>query len=300
MKRVKSGPHVVELSNTERVLFPDDHITKGDLIRYYQKVSQTMLPHIMGRPLNMQRFPQGIDHEGFYQQEIGDYFPDWIDRVTVPKGLGGKLTHVLCNSEATLLYLANQACITPHVWLSRLGPGKELRNPDLMAFDLDPPDGGDFPAISSAARALRGLLEELGLTPYIKTTGSRGLHVVVPLEASADFDTVRSFSQNVAKALASRHPDEMTVEQRKNRRGTRIFIDTLRNSYGQTMVAPYAVRASPGAPVSTPLSWDELSNVQLHSQRYNIRNIFRRLGHKHDPWAEMHRHAAPLAASDAL
>lgn len=290
MDQIKLGAYTVEVSNTDRVLFPDDYTTKGDLIEYYRDIASTMLPHLKEKPLNMQRFPRGIANGGFWQQDISDYFPEWIERVTVQKEEGGRVTHVVCNNAATLVYLANQACITQHIWLSR---ASQLRNPDRMVFDFDPSEE-DFGLVASAAQALKGLLEEMELVSFVMTTGSRGLHVVVPLDGSADFPTVRAFAQDVASVLVSHHPEDLTTEQRKERRGHRVFVDTLRNSYGQTMVAPYSVRAKPGAPVATPINWNELSDEKMRSQRYTLQNIFQRLEQREDPWAQIHQHAASL------
>jgi bifunctional non-homologous end joining protein LigD len=182
------------------------------------------------------------------------------------------------------VYLANQACITPHVWLSRVD---RPENPDRLVFDLDPPDGSDFVPVRDAAIWVRKLLEELSLPSFPMTTGSRGLHVVVPLDRSAGFDSVRSFARRVADVLEERYPGNLTTEHRKERRGARIFLDLLRNAYAQTTPAPYSVRAKKGAPVATPLEWDELSDASLTATRYNLRNIFRRLGQKNDPWSEI-------------
>lgn len=271
-------------------MFPDDGLTKGDLVDYYYRISETMLPHVAGRPLTMHRFPNGIDAEGFYQKEAPDYFPQWIERVALEVE-GGRTQHqVLCNNVATLVYLANQSCITPHVWLSR---ADKVRYPDKLIFDLDPPSG-DFEIVREAAQALREMLQQVGLVPFVMTTGSKGLHVVTPLDRTVDFDTARAFARRLAEVLAGREPDRFTTETRKNKRRGRLFLDYLRNSYGQHGVAPYAIRAKPGAPVATPLDWDELANRNLHSQSYTMQNIFRRLGQKEDPWRDMMDHARSL------
>jgi bifunctional non-homologous end joining protein LigD len=288
MDKMRIGPYTVEVSNADKVLFPDDGITKGELIEYYRQIADTMLPHIEGRPVAMHRFPDGLDGESFYQKEVPDYFPDWVTRVSVSKE-GGSLTQLVCDKAATLVYLANQACMTPHVWLSRVD---QLNNPDLLIFDLDPPDG-ELEDVRFAARALRDVLKELGLVVFIQTTGSRGFHVVVPLDGSADFDTARAFAQDVAELVARQEPDRLTTEQYKEQRRGRVFLDTLRNSYAQTFAAPYAVRPRPGAPVATPIDWAELGKAD--PQRYNIRNVFRRLGQKGDPWKGMRRHARSLS-----
>jgi bifunctional non-homologous end joining protein LigD len=272
-------------------LFPDEGITKGDLIDYYRRIADTMLPHMAGRPISMHRFPNGIHKAGFYHKEVPDYFPDWITRVAVQVEEEGVMQlQVICDKPETLVYLANQACVTPHIWLSR---ADKLHYPDKMIFDLDPP-GGEFDIVRLAARSLREILEDIGLASFIMTTGSRGLHVVVPLDRSADFDEVRLFAKDVAQLLADKEPGRFTVETRKDKRDGRLFLDYLRNSYAQHGVAPYAVRAKPGAPVATPLDWEELANPNLTSASYTMQTIFQRLAHKQDPWKDMMRHARSL------
>lgn len=291
---MRIGHRTIELSNRDKIFFPADNITKGDLIDYYYKASQSMLPHVKDRPVTMHRFPDGIDSEGFYQQEISDYFPEWIHRMAVKKE-GGTISHAVCQNAATLVYLANQACITPHVWLSRTD---HLFNPDLLVFDLDP-SRDDFQMVRYAARLLREFLNELEMESFVKTTGSQGLHVVVPLDRTADFDGVRNFAHSVATALVDRQSHHLTSEQRKEKRGDRVFIDYSRNSYGLTVVAPYAVRAKPGAPIATPIDWAELDNKELTSQTYTMKNIFRRLSHKQDPWHGMGHKAHSLRSAES-
>lgn len=290
-KKVEVNSHTIELSNLDKVLFPDDGFTKGDLIDYYQRIAPTILPHLADHPLSLQRFPNGIQAEGFYQKEIPDYFPDWIRRVSVEvKEDQTRQDQVVCDNVETLVYLANQACLTLHPWLSR---ADKLNHPDKLIFDLDPP-GDDFETVRFAAGRLREMLQEMGLVPFVMTTGSKGLHVVAPLDRSADFDEVRAFVRQLADELARQEPERLTTETRKEQRQGRVFLDYLRNAYGQTGVVPYTVRAKPGAPVATPLEWAELANPRLHSQRYTLRNIFQRLGQKADPWQDMRDHARAL------
>lgn len=286
---LRFGRYAVEVSNRDKVLFPDAGVTKGDLVDYYRRIAERMVPHLEERPVAMQRFPDGIDAEGFYQKDAPDYFPDWIERVTVEKE-GGTVTHVVCRNEATLVYLANQAVVTPHVWLSRVD---DLHRPDRMIFDLDPP-GVDFEPVRSAARALRGLLDELGLVAWPLVTGGRGLHVVVPLRRGERFDSVRGFARGVAEVLASREPDRFTTETRKAKRRGRLFLDYLRNAYAQTAVPPFAVRPRPGAPVAVPLDWDDVDDPGLRGDAYTVGNVFRRLSQTDDPWRGMARHARSL------
>jgi bifunctional non-homologous end joining protein LigD len=286
-KSIRVDSKVIEISNSDKVLFPDEKITKGEFIDYYLRIADRMLPHLIGHPISMHRFPDGIQKEGFFQKEAPEYFPEWITRVSVEvKDRDDRQEQIVCDNSATLVYLANQACITPHAWLSKVD---RLNYPVKMIFDLDP-NGEDFEPVRSAAHALRQILEEVGLAAFLMTTGSRGLHILVPLQGSDDFDKVRRFAQDLVKILARREPERFTTETRKNQRRGRLFLDYLRNSYAQTSVPAYAVRAKPGAPVATPLDWDELFNNKLDPQRYNIKNIFRRLSQKSDPWEGMEKY----------
>jgi bifunctional non-homologous end joining protein LigD len=280
----------VEVSRPEKLMFPGDGVTKADLAGYYERVAEHMLPHVKGRPVSMQRFPDGIEGYGFFHKDVPEHFPGWIRRVEVPKR-GGTVTHAAIWDADTLVYLADQACITPHVWLSRMD---RVRQPDRLVIDLDP-SVPDFGAVRRAARAAGELLSELGLAPFAMATGSRGLHVWAPLRRGPDFDEVKEFARGAARLLAARHPDELTTEARKAKRGDRILLDVARNAYAQTAVPPYAVRAKPGAPVATPLEWRELSDSRLRANRWNVKNLFRRLASKGDPWAEMASHARGLA-----
>ena len=270
----------IEISNADKVLFPRDGITKRDLAEYWAKIAPTALPHYFDRPVTMQRFPDGIDGDGFFHKNAPDHFPNWIARVDWPKE-GGTVTHVLANDAATLVFLANQGCITPHLALSRAG---DPRRPDRMVFDLDPSDD-DFGKVQETARALRATLDRRGLESFVATTGSRGLHIVLALDASADVDALRPFARAVAAEVAEAHPALATVEQRKSKRGDRVLVDTFRTAFGQTAVGAYAPRARDFAPVATPIRWDEAFASDLVPDRYTIASIFRRLGQVDDPWA---------------
>ncbi|MFI5333445.1 MAG: non-homologous end-joining DNA ligase, partial [Candidatus Babeliales bacterium] len=249
-----------------------------------------MLSLIKNRPLMMQRFPSGIEHEGFYQKNAGDYFPSWIKTVRVAKE-GGSLDQVICNDAATLVYLANQACITLHAWLSRYD---KLDYPDRMIFDLDP-SKHDFKVIRSIALEFKTVLEELGATPFVMTTGSRGMHVVVPLNRVATFEESRACAKDIARLMVQRDPKKLTIEIRKSERGGRVLIDYFRNAYAQTGVAPYSIRAKPGAPIATPLWWDEVKSSTLaSSQKYTLKNIYTRLKKSDDPWSDINDHAVSV------
>ncbi|MFR9724899.1 non-homologous end-joining DNA ligase [Streptomyces sp. MS19] len=292
-QEVRVGGRQVPLSHPDKEMFPEDGITKAELFDYYRAVARPMLTYVRDRPVSMERYPDGYAGRSFFHKDIPAHFPDWVHRQEVPKE-GGSLTMAVCDDAPTLAYLADQACITPHVWLSRTGG---LDCPDRLVFDLDPPSEGeggdgpraDFGTVRWAAKELRGLLTDLGLRPVVMTTGSRGLHVLVPLDGRSDFDTVRGFARDVAGILAARHPDRLTTEARKNRRAGRLYLDTQRNGYAQTAVAPYAVRARPHAPVATPLSWDEVDDPGLGPRDWTLRTLPDRLAGRGDPWTGLHR-----------
>jgi len=288
---MRLGRYTMDVSNADKLFFPEVRLTKGDLVEYYRQIAPTMLLHTRGRPVTMERHPDGVKDKGFYQKELPEYFPSWVGNVTVAVKDDGRQKQVACEKAADLVYIAEQGCITPHVWLSRKN---DLDKPDRMILDLDPPDHG-FAAVRKAARRVRDLLAELGLVPFVMLTGGRGVHVVCPLTRRDDFDTVREFAQGVAGLLAERHPKELTTEQRKNKRRGRVFLDTGRNAYGQTAVAPYAVRARPKASIAAPLDWDELSSPSLRADRYTVKNIFKRLKNGGDPWGAIVRSSRSLA-----
>jgi bifunctional non-homologous end joining protein LigD len=286
---IRAGRRTVEISRPEKALFPCG-ITKGDLARYYDRVAGAMLPHLADRPLNLERYPDGIERQRIMQQRAGEHFPRWVRRVQVPKK-GGTVDHVVASEPGTLVYLANQACITIHPWLSR---ADRLDHPDRIIFDLDP-SGDDVAEVARGALAMGEILRELELEPWAMTSGSRGYHVLVPLQRRADHDAVREFARGVAALGATRHPELFTVEQRKAKRGGRILIDVMRNAYAHTAVAPYAVRARPRAPVATPLHWEELSQPDIRPDSFTIADIPARLEREGDPWADLSEHAQPLA-----
>ena len=286
----------VEITHPEKVLFPRDGITKADLADYYERVAEWMLPHVRNRPVSMQRFPSGVEERGFFHKDIPDYFPSWIRRVEVPKARG-TVTHVVAFDAATLVYLVGQNTITPHVWLSR---ADRVWQPDRMVIDLDPAPGSDFAAVRRAARQTGELLRELGFTPFAQVTGSKGIHVWTPLRRRARHDEVRAFAGDVGRVLAARHPAELTTEWRKEKRDGRILIDTARNTYAQTTIPPYAVRPRPGAPVATPIEWDELSDSKLRPDRWTVRNVLRRLRTKGDPWTDIASYARGISRARRL
>ncbi|MFD8225764.1 non-homologous end-joining DNA ligase [Streptomyces massasporeus] len=281
-RTVRAGRRTVKVHRPDKVLFPGGgdakEYTKADLVDYYRAVAPFMLPHLRGRPLMLERHPDGIDGPTFMQKNTPDHYPEWIERVELAKE-GGTVRHTVCGDTATLLYLADQASITLHRWLSR---SDRIDHPDRLVFDLDP-SGDDFEAVREAARLLGELLDELELPSALMTTGSRGLHVIVPLGGRHDFDEVRAFVRDVADTLAAAHPDRLTTAARKKERGDRLYLDIQRNAYAQTAVAPYTVRPRPGAPVATPITWDRLDDPELHARRWTVADAVEQA--RTNPWS---------------
>ena len=241
------------ITHPDKVLFPDDGITKGDLAAYYEAVAPVALPHLRGRPVTMERYPAGIGAKGFWQKDVSRGFPEWLQRVEVPKK-DGVVHHPIITDLQSLLWVTNQNTITQHVWTSRV---PELYYPDLCVFDLDP--SRDDPAdVRAAAIGLRDLLERIGLPSWIKTSGSKGFHIVVPLDRKSRMDRVARFANAVGTMLVSLAPDRLTQEFAKADRSGRIYVDTGRNGYSATFAAAYTVRARRGAPVSAPCTWEEI------------------------------------------
>ena len=277
------------ITHPEKVLFPDDEITKGELASYYEAIAPVMLPHISGRPVTMERYPAGIGKEGFMQKDVSRGFPEWLERVEVPKK-GGTVHHPLVRNTRSLLWLANQNCITPHVWTSR---APNLSHPDICVFDLDPSE--DEPDIlRAAALGLRDLLTELGLPSWVKTTGSKGFHIAVPLDGKAGFGEVSRFAHVAATILVKRDPQNLTQEFSKADRGGRILVDTGRNGYSATFAAAYAVRAKPGAPVSAPCTWEEIESGEVGPRSFTLRTMASRVAAVGDLWLDMQRHGRSL------
>ncbi|WP_037577672.1 non-homologous end-joining DNA ligase [Phaeacidiphilus oryzae] len=284
----------VELSRAEKVLFPDDGITKADLAEYYRAASARMLPQLRGRPLMLERHPDGIGDAGFMQKDVPDYFPDWIHRVELPKE-GGTVSYPLAEDAAALVYLVGQGCTTLHRFLSR---ADRPDDPDRIVFDLDPP-GDDFAPVREAALRLRPLLEEeLRLPTQVMTTGSRGLHVIVPLDGRSSFDEAREFARGVAEVLAGRYPESLTTAPRKQARKGRLYLDVQRNGYGQTAVTPYAVRARPGAPIAAPITWEDVEDPELGPRRWTLADADALLAD--DPWSPSPRGRSLAAAARRL
>lgn len=277
------------ISHPEKVLFPDDGITKGELASYYESIAPLMLPHIRARPITMERYPNGIHKDGFFHKDVSKGFPDWLERIEVPKK-NGTVNYPLVTDTRSLLWLANQNCITPHVFTSR---APDLLHPDICVFDLDPSiDAPDM--LHAAALGVRDLLENLGLPSWVKTSGSKGFHIVVPLDGEAHVNEVTRFANAVGALLVARDPERLTLEFSKADRGDRIFVDTGRNAFSATFAAAYAVRAKRGAPVSAPCTWEEIERGIAAPTTFTLKSIPRRVTDVGDPWSGLHRKGASL------
>jgi bifunctional non-homologous end joining protein LigD len=287
---LRVGHHAVRITHPDKPLFPSPIITKLELARYYERVADFMLPHLRGRPLALQGFPQGIDGHGFFLKSVPGHFPDWITTVEVPKR-GGSLVQAVADDPATLVYLAGQNVITPHVWLSR---ADDLRHPDRLIIDLDPAPGVGFPDVRAAARDAGERLRAAGLATFAMLTGSRGVHVVCPVRRGPSFSDIHRFARGVAEAMVADSPRLLTLEWHRAERGRRIYIDVNRIAYAQHVVAPYGVRPRARGPVAMPIEWDELSDSRCRPDRYTIATAPRRLATQGDPWRDINRRGRRL------
>jgi bifunctional non-homologous end joining protein LigD len=278
------------ITHPEKILFPDDGITKGELAAYYEAIASVMLPHLRRRPITMERYHRGISAPGFFQKDVSKGFPEWLKRVEVPKH-GGTVHHPIANDTRSLLWLANQNSITIHVWPSRM---PDLYHPDVCVFDLDPAGEDDLHTLRTAALNLRDLLAELGLPSWIKTSGSKGFHIAVPLDGRSDFGEVFRFAHHVGRVLVQRDPEHLTQEFSKADRGGRILVDTGRNGYSATFAATYTVRAKRGAPVSAPCTWEEIEGGEVHPKSFTLRNMPERVATVGDLWSDLLRRKRSL------
>jgi bifunctional non-homologous end joining protein LigD len=272
------------ITHPDKILFPDDGITKGELAGYYESVAPVMIPHLRRRPVTMERYPAGIGQKGFWQKDVSKGFPDWLERVEVPKK-DGVVHHPLITDVRSLLWVANQNTITPHVWVSR---APKLYFPDVCVFDLDP-SREDPDALRTAALNVRDFLKDLGLRSWVKTSGSKGFHIVLSLDGKSRIDTVARFAHAVGTLLVRRDPEHLTQEFSKADRGSRILVDTGRNGYSATFAAAYAVRAKPGAPVSAPCAWEEIEKGSVSPRTFTLRTMRDRIEKVGDLWSDMRK-----------
>lgn len=263
------------VTNPTKLIFPDDGITKADLVEHYQRVGETMLPHLLGRPLTLQRFPNGIGSKGFMQKNASDYFPAFISRVVLPK-VDGTVSYPAVEDVDGVVYLANQGTVTFHIPSFRTD---HLDRPDRVIFDLDPPEGATD-LVRRGAEELRAVLEGHGVHPLLMASGSKGYHLVVPVRPVLDFERVTPWAQGLAAIAIHSFPDVFTDEFLVRNRGGKVFLDWMRNQWGATTVAPYSLRPRAGAPVAAPLDWSELKKMAPDSIR--LQEVAQRIAH--DPW----------------
>lgn len=289
---VQVGRRTIELTHPDKVLFARPRITKRDLVHHYEQVAEAMLPHVKGRPLALQTFPGGIEGKGFFIKSIPRHFPSWIAAAEVPKR-GGSLRQVIADDVATLIYLAGQNMVTPHIWLSRVD---QPRRPDRLVLDFDPSPEVGFAAVRAAAREAGERLRAAGLVAFAMVTGSRGVHVVCPLRRGPSFGTVHRFARALAEQMVAGDPGRLTLEWHRSERGRRIYVDVNRINYAQHVVAPYGVRPRPRGPVAMPIEWSELSERSLRPDRWTVRTAADRLRDQGDPWQGIARRARNLPA----
>ena len=289
-EEIRSGRRRIGISHPEKPLFTDPDLTKHDLAHYYESVAEVMLPHVRGRPLALEVYPQGVGERGFFVKKIPSHFPDWIDRAEVPKQ-GGTVVHVVVNNAATLIFLAGQNVVTPHIWLSR---ADEPRQPDRLIIDFDPSPGVTFADVRAAARDAGERLRDAGLATFAMVTGSRGVHVVSPLRRGPGFGDVHKFTRAMAEAMVADNPDRLTLEWHREERGARIYVDVNRINYAQHAVAPYGVRPRPGGPVAMPIAWDELSDAKLAPDKWTVATAADRLRSEGDQWKGIAKRARAL------
>lgn len=277
----KVGKVTLRLTNQDKIYFPKDGITKGDIIAYYNEVAELMLPYLKNRPQSMNRFPNGIDGQSFYQKDIDTAkSPSWLKTVPLhSESNAAEIDYLICNDKATLLYMANLGCIEINPWNSTI---RNIENPDWIVIDIDP-EKEDFAAVVKTALAVKEVLDELETDCYCKTSGATGLHVYIPLAAKYDYDTVKIFAEIIAREVNARLPETTTLERSIKKRNHKIYIDYLQNRRGQTLAAPYSVRPKAGATVSTPLEWTEV-NESLSSSHFTIFNVMERFNKKGDLW----------------
>jgi len=287
------GDITVTCTNVDRIMFPDSGIKKSEVIGYYHFISDYMLPEVRQRPISVERYTKGIDSSGFFQKHYQKHYPAWLDKEEL--GSKTRVVYPIIDSTAGLVYLANQGSIAFHIWPSRRDTPDY---PDMIVFDLDPPEGR-FDLVRQTALILRDFLGELGLPVFVKTTGSKGLHVVVPTDGRATFGEVSQFCNKVARLLCARHADVMTTEFYKKDRKGRLFFDTLRNALGATLIAPWSLRGRPGAPISMPIHWDEVSDPDLAPNGFRLREVRERLANRGDPWDKLRAHVGSLDEAEA-
>lgn len=270
---VQVGGHEFKMTNLSKIFWPEDGFTKADLIKYYIDISKSILPHLKNRPLVMKRYPDGISGKSFYQKECPDYAPDWIETFAVPH-TDKVINYIVCNEPSVLSWLANKGCVEIHAWLAKI---ENIDCPDIAVIDLDPGEGTEWNDILDIALLCRKALAEFGLSPCVKTSGSKGLHLFIPINNIYPYPAVTDAMHYIADLIVSVYPQKTTIERSVAKRKGKIYLDYLQNGRGKTMAFQYSLRPLPGAPVSTPLLWEEIEAKNVKPQFFNIRTIFERL-----------------------
>ena len=283
----------IACTNVDRVMFPETGVTKAELIAYYHQIADHMLPELRDRPVSVERYTKGIDRGGFFQKHFQKHFPDWLGRAEL--GSKTKVVYPIVDSTAGLVYLANQGSIAFHVWTSRKDTPEY---PDLLVFDLDPPEGR-FDLVRETALHLRDLFEELELPAFVKTTGGKGLHVIAPTDGRATYGEVMQLCNKISALLCKRHPDKVTSEFYKKDRKGRLYLDVMRNALGATIIAEYSVRGRPGAPISAPITWAEVSDPKMAPNGFKLRDMRKRLDKRGDPWSALRAKLGSVDTADA-
>src|SRR5438046_1112179 len=281
------GKRKVELSNLTKVLFPDDHIVKAQLIEYYLKIAPTILAHLKGRPLSLVRYPDGIGGESFFQKNRPDWAPDWLEHVTLGEE---KKDYVIATEDASLVWLANLACIELHQMHSR---APHFDKPDYIAYDFDPPESLKFSQVAEFALKFKEHLESFGYHPFVKTTGRKGLHVITPIEPKWEFGKAFEAAKALAQPFVEARPSALTLQIKKEARKGKVLLDIYRNRQSQTIVSAYSVRGLPGAPVSTPLHWEELGSLES-PKAFDLHTVPQRVMQNGDPWEAINAYATPI------
>jgi len=287
------GKRRLELSNLAKVLFPEDHIVKAQLIEYYVTIAPTILAHLKGRPLSVVRYPDGVGGESFFQKNLPAWAPDWLESVVLGEE---KVNYVIATEEASLVWLANLACIELHQMHSR---APHFDKPDYIVYDFDPPENFRFPQLTELALEFKGHLESFGYHPFVKTTGRKGLHIVTPVEPKWDFSKGFEAAKAVAQPFVEAHASVFTLQIKKDYRKGKILLDIYRNRQSQTIVAAYSVRGTPGAPVSTPLHWEELNSLESPKE-FSLNTVPQRIAQEGDPWEAMGAYAVPIHTERAM
>jgi DNA ligase D len=292
-QHVDVGERKLTLSNLGKKLYPDDQLVKAEIIEYYLNIASVMLPHIKGRPLTLLRYPDGINDKHFFQKDAPKGKPDWIDFETL--GESEENDYLIADEEAALVWLANLASLEIHQMSSRR---PHFEQPDYMAFDLDPPEEIDFEKVVETAFSLKKHLERFDYHPFVKTSGGTGLHIVAPLEQNWSMEEVFEAAKSLAQSFVQEHEEETTLNFKKETRKGRIFIDVLRNRKHQILVSPYSLRGRPGAPVSMPLRWEELSDIEGSGQ-FNLKNAVDKIKEDGDAWQDINDYASPLHTQES-